>query len=61
MKYACLWNKHIYQQRVTGETYKVSYIINCGEDCLLYPSLCKFCGKQYAGETSDNYKYRWKN
>ena len=31
----------------------------CDENCLIYISFCNCCGKQYVGETTDSFKYRW--
>ena len=44
---------------VTGKTYKINHKLNCDDNCLIYLLSCKFCGKQYVGETTNSFRYRW--
>ena len=46
---------------VTGETFKINHQLNCDSKCLVYLLTCKQCQKQYTGETTDNFRYRWNN
>ena len=46
---------------VTGETYKINHKLTCDDNCLIYLSSCKYCGKQYVGEITDTFRYRWNN
>ena len=46
---------------VTGEYFKIGPHLNCDDRCLIYLLTCKQCQKQYTGETTDNFKYRWSN
>ena len=45
----------------TGETFKINQNLNCDDNCLIYLLTCKCCGKQYVGETTDGFRYRWNN
>ena len=46
---------------VTGETYKINHKLICDYNCLIYLLNCKCCGKQYVGETTYSFRYRWNN
>ena len=46
---------------VTGKTYKINNKLTCDDNCLIYLCSCKCCGKQYVGETTDSFRYRWNN
>ena len=46
---------------VTGEAYEINHKLNRDDNCLIYLLSCKCCGKQYVGETIDNFRYRWNN
>ena len=46
---------------VTGKTYKINHKPNCDDNCLIYLSSCKCCGKQFVGEASDSLRYIWNN
>ena len=46
---------------VTGETFKINHKLNCDDKCLIYLLTCKCCGKQYVGETTDEFRLRWNN
>ena len=50
-----------FSSNVICETYKINHKLNCDDDCLIYLSPCKYCGKQYVGETSGSFRYRWNN
>ena len=45
---------------VTGETFKINHKLNCDNKCLKYLFTCECCGKQYVGETSGYFRFRWK-
>ena len=33
----------------------------CSDKCLVYLLSCKVCGRQYTGQTVDEFRYRWNN
>ena len=39
----------------TGENFEINRKLNCDDNCLIYFLTCKCCGKQYVGETSDEF------
>ena len=45
----------------TGESFKMNHKLNCDNNCLIYLLTCKCCGKQYVGETTDEFRLRWNN
>ena len=49
-----------FTSNVTGKTYKINRKITCDHNCLFYLLSCKCCGKQYVGETTDGFRYRWR-
>ena len=46
---------------VTGESFKINQQLNCDDRCIIYLLTCKQCQKQYTGETTDDFRYRWNN
>ena len=50
-----------FTSNVTGETYKTNHKLTCDDNYLIYLLSCKCCGKQYVGETTDSFRYRWNN
>ena len=50
-----------FTSNVTGETYKINKKLNCDDNCLIYLLFCECRGKQYVGETTDSFRYRWNN
>ena len=44
---------------VSGESFKINHQLNCDDICLIYLLTCKQCHKQYTGETTDDFRYRW--
>ena len=46
---------------VTGETFKVNHKLDCDNKCLIYLFRCECCGKQYVGETTGEFRFRWNN
>ena len=50
-----------FRTHITDETYKINHKLNCDDNCLIYLLSCKCCGKQYVGETTDSFRYRWNN
>ena len=39
----------------TGESVKINNKVNCDDNCLIYLLTRKCCGKQYVGETTDEF------
>ena len=50
-----------FTSNVTGEAYKIYHKLTCDGNCLICLLSCKCCGKQYVGETTDSFRYRWNN
>ena len=50
-----------FTNNVTREIYKINHKLNCDDNCLIYLWSCKCCGKQYVGETTGSFRYRWNN
>ena len=46
---------------VTGESFKINHHLNCDDRCIMYLLTCKQCQKQYTGETTNGFRYRWNN
>ena len=46
---------------VTGESFTINHQLNCDDRCIIYLLTCKQCQKQYTGETTDGFRYRWNN
>ena len=46
---------------LTGESFKINHELNCDDRCIIYLLTCKQCQKQYTGETTDDFRYRWNN
>ena len=46
---------------VTGETFKINHKLDCDDKCLIYLFTYECCGKQYVGETTGEFRFRWKN
>ena len=46
---------------LTGETFKINHKLNCDDRRLIYLLTCKCCGKQYVGETTDEFRLRGNN
>ena len=44
---------------VIGETFKNNHKLDCDNKCLIYLFMCKCCGKQYVGETTEEFKFGW--
>ena len=45
----------------TDESFKKNHKFNCDYNCQIYLLTCKCCGKQYVGETNDEFRRRWNN
>ena len=45
----------------TGESFNINHKLNCDDKCLICLLTCKCCGKQYVGETTDEFRLRWNN
>ena len=46
---------------VKNESFKINHKLNCDDNCLIYLLTCKCCDKQYVGETTDEFRFRWNN
>ena len=46
---------------VTGESFKTNHQLNCDDRCIIYFLTWKQCQKQYTGETTTDFRYRWNN
>ena len=57
----CFCETYTFSSTVTGETFKVSHKLNCDDKCLIYLLTCECCGKQYVGETTGEFRFRWNN
>ena len=45
----------------TDKTFKINHQLNCNDKCLVYLLTCNVCLKQYAGQTVEEFRYRWNN
>ena len=45
----------------TGERFKINHKLKCEDNRLIYLLTCKCCGKQYVGETTDEFRLRRSN
>ena len=45
----------------TNERFKPNHKLDCDGNCLIYLLTCKCCGRQYVGETTDEFRLRWDN
>ena len=50
-----------FTSNVTGETHKTNHKLNCDDNCLIYLLSYKCYEKQYVGETTDSFRYKWNN
>ena len=48
-----------FSSTATGETFKINNKLNCDDKCLIYLFACECCGKQYVGETTGEFRFRW--
>ena len=44
---------------VTHDTCKTNHKLDFNSKCLIYLSTCKQCSEQYAGQTIDDFRFRW--
>ena len=51
----------IFQSFVDKKVYKINHRFTCSDKCLVYLLSCKVCGRQYTGQTVDEFRYRWNN
>ena len=61
VKYVLTYVKHTFPSTVTGERFKINHKLNCDDKCLIYLFTCECCGKQYVGETTGEFRFRWNN
>ena len=50
-----------FSSHVTKETFKINHCFDCNSNCFIYLMSCKVCGSQYAGSTTERFRFRWKN
>ena len=50
-----------FQSFVDKKVYKINHRFTCSGKCLVYLLSCKVCGRQYTGQTVDEFRYRWNN
>ena len=48
-----------FTSNVISKTYNISHKLNCDGNCLIYLFPYKCFGKQFIGETTDSFRYRW--
>ena len=46
---------------ITKTSYKINHKLDGNDKCLIYIFSCRTCGKQYRGNTTDHFRYRWNN
>ena len=46
---------------IIGNLNILNHELNCYDKCLIYLLKCRFCKKQYVGETTDAFRLRWNN
>ena len=49
----------IFQSFVDKKVYKINHRFTYSDKCLVYLLSCKVCGRQYTGQTVDEFRYRW--
>ena len=42
----------------TDGSFKINHKLNCDDNCFIYLLTCKCCGKQYVGETANEFLLR---
>ena len=47
-----------FQSFVDKKVYKINHRFTCCNKCLVYLLSCKVCGRQYTGQTVDEFRYR---
>ena len=50
-----------FTSNINGETYKINHKLTCDDNCLIYLLSCKCYAKQYVGERTESFRYRWDN
>ena len=50
-----------FTSNVTNETHKIYHKLTCDDNCLIYLLSCKCYAKQYVGERTESFRYRWDN
>ena len=48
-----------FTRTTTSETFKINHKLYCNDNCLIYLLTRKCCRKQYVGETTDEFRFRW--
>ena len=46
---------------VDGKHYNENHYFNCDSKGVVYLLTCKVCKKQYVGQTTDKFRFRWNN
>ena len=44
-----------------GKTFKINHELNCNSKNVFYLLKCKVCEKQYVGQTTNPFRFRWNN
>ena len=50
-----------FQSSFDERKYKINFKLDCDEKCVIYLLTCKVCSKQYVGQTTDKFRFRWNN
>ena len=50
-----------FSSAVTGETFEISHKLNCDDKYLLHLFRCERRSKQYVGESTAEFRFRWNN
>ena len=51
----------IFDGYTTKKSYKINHKFSFYEKCLIYFFICRTCGKEYMGETTDGFRFRKNN
>ena len=51
----------MFTSTTTSKSFKINHKFNCDDNCLIYLLTCKCYGKQYVGESTDEFRLRWNN
>ena len=46
---------------MVGSQKLFDLLLNCDDKCLIYLFTCECCGKQYVGETTGEFRFKWNN
>ena len=51
----------MFTSTTTSKRFTINHKFNCDDNCLIYFLTCKCYGKQYVGETTEEFRLRWNN